>query len=158
MTRVFAHLADLREQVGQVVGVSDWVRVDQARIDRFAQATDDHQWIHTDPARAAAGPFHGTVAHGFLTLSLVAGLFDSAFTIADSGMGLNYGLNRVRFPAPVPVNSRLRAHFRLLEWAPLDGVDGARLTVEITVEREGSAKPVCVAESVTHRFVGPAPG
>ena len=148
--RHFAHLSDLQTLVGQEIGVSDWILVDQARIDAFADATGDHQWIHVDPVRAAQGPFGTTIAHGFLTLSLLPLFFDGGFAVDDVRMGVNYGLNRVRFPAPVPVDSRLRAHFRLLGYEPLDG--GAQTTVEVTVEREGSAKPVCVAEAVSRRF------
>ena len=147
----YARLAELRALVGQELGVSDWLAVDQARIDLFAQATGDHQWIHTDPARAAAGPFGATVAHGFLTLSLLPVLFETGFAIDDVRMGVNYGLNRVRFPAPVRVGSRLRGRFRLLAYEPLDG--GAQLTVESVVELDGSDKPACVAESVSRRFV-----
>jgi acyl dehydratase len=146
---VFPHLADLQARVGHEIGVSDWLRIEQSRIDRFAEATDDHQWIHVDPARAAAGPFGATIAHGFLTLSLLPPLFESAFEIADVTMGINYGLNRVRFPSPVRVGSRLRGRFRLLSFEPLPG--GAQLVVEATVELEGSDKPACVAESVTRR-------
>jgi len=147
----FEHLADLRPLVGQEVGVSDWISVDQKRIDQFAEATGDHQWIHVDPARAAAGPFGATVAHGFLTLSLLPEMSASAFQVLDTRMGVNYGLNRVRFPAPVPSGSRLRGRFKLLSYEPIEG--GAQLTVEVTMEREGSPKPVCVAESVARRFV-----
>ena len=147
----YAHLAELQALVGQDLGGSDWLVVDQARIDLFAQATGDHQWIHTDPARAAAGPFGTTVAHGFLTLSLLPVLFETGFAIDDVRMGVNYGLNRVRFPAPVRAGSRVRGHFKLLAYEPLDG--GAQLTVESTIELEGSAKPACVAESVSRRYV-----
>lgn len=147
---VYAHLADLQPLVGREIGTSDWLVVEQSRIDLFAQATDDHQWIHVDPVRAAAGPFGATVAHGFLTLSLLPPLFEGAFDIADVKMGINYGLNRVRFPAPVRVGSRLRGRFRLLSYEPLPG--GAQLVVEATVELEGSDKPACVAESVTRRY------
>lgn len=148
--REFERLADLAGLVGQEIGVSDWLTVDQARIQRFADATEDQQWIHTDRARAAAGPFGTTIAHGFLTLSLLPVFFETGFRIADTTMGLNYGLNKVRFPAPVPVDSRLRARFRLLSFEAIEG--GAQLAVEVTVEREGSAKPVCVAESLTRRY------
>ena len=147
----YARLAGLQTLVDQDLGRSDWLLVDQARIDLFAQATGDHQWIHTDPARAAAGPFGATVAHGFLTLSLLPVLFETGFAIDDVRMGVNYGLNRVRFPAPVRAGSRLRGHFKLLAYEPLDG--GAQLTVESVVELEGSAKPACVAESVSRRYV-----
>lgn len=149
MTR-FPQLAGLRDLVGLDIGTSDWVLIDQARIDTFAQATGDHQWIHVDPVRAAQGPFGSTIAHGFLTLSMLPELFDSGFVVDDVRMGVNYGLNRVRFPSPVPANSRIRGRFRLLSFEPIPG--GAQLTVEVTVEREDSAKPVCVAESVTRRY------
>ncbi len=151
MVRRYAHLADLQALTGQEIGTSDWLTIDQARIDLFAQATGDHQWIHTDPARAAAGPFGATVAHGFLTLSLLATLFESGFAIDDVRMGVNYGLNRVRFMAPVRVGSRLRGRFRLLAYEPLEG--GAQLVTEATIELEGSDKPACVAESVSRRYL-----
>jgi acyl dehydratase len=147
----FPRLADVQALVGRELAISDWILIDQARIDHFAAATGDHQWIHVDPVRAAAGPFGATIAHGFLTLSLLPHFFESGFTIDDVKMGVNYGLNRVRFPAPVRVGSRLRGHFKLLEYQPLEG--GAQLTVEVTVELEGSPKPACVAESVSRRYV-----
>lgn len=148
--RQFARLSDLQPLVGEELGVSDWLTIDQRRIDLFAEATDDHQWIHVDPVRAAAGPFGATVAHGFLTLSLLPPFFASGFAIDGIRMGINYGLNRVRFPAPVRVGSRLRARFKLLAYEPLEG--GAQLTVQVTVEIEGSDKPACVAESVSRRY------
>jgi acyl dehydratase len=148
--RSFERLADLQVLVGQTVASSDWITVTQQRIDQFAQATGDHQWIHIDPVRAAAGPFGTTIAHGFLTLSLLPEMSASAMEVLDTKMGVNYGLNRVRFPAPVPSGSRLRGHFKLLACEPIDG--GAQLTMEVTMEREGSPKPVCVAESVARRF------
>jgi acyl dehydratase len=147
----YAHLAELQALVGRDIGSSDWLAMDQDRIDAFAHATGDHQWIHTDPARAAGGPFGATVAHGFLTLSLLPLLFETGFAIADVRMGVNYGLNRVRFTAPVRVGSRLRGHFKLLGYEPLEG--GAQLTVEATIELEGSPKPACVAETVSRRYV-----
>lgn len=150
----FARLDELQAQVGQEIGLSDWMQVDQSRIDLFALASGDTQWIHTDPARAAAGPFGTTVAHGFLTLSLLPALFDSAFMIADVSMGINYGLNRVRFPAPLPAGSRVRGRFVLRAFEPLPG--GAQLTIEAAIEREGSSKPVCAAESVSRCFVADA--
>jgi len=146
----FEHLTDLQPLVGQELGVSEWVSVEQERIDQFAAATGDHQWIHIDPVRAAAGPFKTTVAHGFLTLSMLPEMSASAFEVRDTRMGVNYGLNRVRFPAPVPSGSRLRGRFKLLSYEPIEG--GAQLVVEVTMEREGSPKPVCVAESVARRF------
>jgi acyl dehydratase len=148
--RTFDKVTDLQPLVGQAIATSDWITVTQERIDQFAQATGDHQWIHIDPVRAAAGPFGTTIAHGFLTLSLLPEMGASAMEVLDTKMGVNYGLNRVRFPAPVPAGSRLRGHFKLLSYEPLDG--GAQLTMEVTMEREGSPKPVCVAESVARRF------
>ncbi len=147
----FEHLADLQARVGEEVGVSEWITVDQNRINLFADATGDHQWIHIDAERAAKGPFGTTIAHGFLTLSLLPEMSASAFQVLDTRMGVNYGLDRVRFPAPVPSGSRLRGRFKLLRYEPLEG--GAQLTVEVTMEREGSAKPVCVAESLARRYV-----
>ena len=146
----YATLAELERDVGGDAVVSDWIVVTQERIDLFARATNDHQWIHVDPERAKAGPFGATVAHGFLTLSLLPEMAASAIQVGDVRMGVNYGLNKVRFPAPVPSGSRLRGHFRLLKFEHLDG--GAQLTYQVTMEREGSEKPVCVAESVSRRF------
>ena len=149
MTR-YEHLADLAALVGREIGVSDWITIEQSRIDAFAEATDDRQWIHVDAARAAAGPFGATVAHGFLTLSLLPAMSASAFHVADTHTGINYGLNRVRFPAPVRVGSRLRGHFVLDAFEPITG--GAQMTVTCTMELEGSDKPACVAESLARRF------
>ena len=147
----FPHLQDLQALVGQEIAVSDWVTVDQRRIDLFAEATGDHQWIHVDPVRAAAGPFGATVAHGFLTLSLMPELSQSAFTIDDVRMGLNYGLNKVRFMSPVPVGSRLRARMTLQQAEPIDN-GGTQMTWLVSIEREGAAKPVCVAESIARSY------
>ncbi len=149
--RSFATLAELAPLVGQEIAVSDWIVVSQERIQQFADATHDHQWIHLDVERARQGPFGTTIAHGFLTLSLLPEMSASAFEVRDTRMGVNYGLNRVRFPAPVPSGSRLRGRFKLLAFDPLEG--GAQLTVEVTMEREGSDKPVCVAESLARRYV-----
>jgi acyl dehydratase len=149
--RHYAHLADLQALVGQDLGHSDWLLVDQGRIDQFAQATGDHQWIHVDPARAAAGPFGAPIAHGFLTLSLLPALFEGSFVVDDARMGVNYGLNRVRFVSPVRVNSRVRGVFKLLSYEPLEG--GAQMTVQATIEIEGSSKPACVAETISRRYV-----
>ena len=148
--RTFA-LADLAALEGQEIGRSGWVVVEQASIDQFAQATGDAQWIHVDPARAAAGPFGTTVAHGFLTLSLLSQLFTAAVAFEDVRLSINYGLNRVRFPSPVPVDSRLRALCVLDSFEAIEG--GAQLTITVTIEREGGAKPACVAEWVTWHFV-----
>ena len=149
--RTFDKVTDLQALVGQPIAASDWITVTQARIDQFAQATGDHQWIHIDPVRAAAGPFGTTIAHGFLTLSLLPLMADSAIELGGVRMGVNYGLNKVRFPAPVPVGSRLRGVFKLAAFEPIEG--GAQITMEVTMEREGSAKPVCVAESLSRRYV-----
>jgi acyl dehydratase len=146
----YATLSEFKDLQGRIIGISDWTLVDQARIDRFAAVTGDDQWIHVDPERAAAGPFGGTIAHGHLTLSLLPVMVRSAFAIGDVRMTINYGLNRVRFPAPVPVGSRLRGHFKLLTFEPIAG--GAQVVVEVSSEREGQTKPVCVAESVARHF------
>ena len=148
--RSFEHLTDLQALVGQEVGVSEWITVEQRRIDLFAEATGDHQWIHLDAERAAKGPFGTTIAHGFLTLSLLPEMSASAFQVRDTRMGVNYGLGKVRFPAPVPSGSRLRGRFVLTKYEPIEG--GAQLTVQVTMEREGTDKPVCVAESLARRF------
>jgi acyl dehydratase len=137
-------------KAGDEFGPTGWVEVDQARVDRFAAATEDSQWIHTNRERAAAGPFGTTIAHGFLTLSLLPALW---FEVAGDGghpLTINYGVNRVRFPAPVPVGSRLRARFRVEEVVAVDG--GTQARINAAVEREGHEKPVCVAELV-FRFV-----
>jgi acyl dehydratase len=149
--REFASLEEMRACVGQEVAVSDWVEISQQRIGLFAEATDDHQWIHTDPARAAAeSPFGGTVAHGFLTLSLLPALLAKALHMVDMKMGLNYGLNKVRFPAPVPSGSRVRARITLAGIEDVAG--GAQLAWHMTVEREGGDKPVCIAEFLVRRY------
>lgn len=144
-------LADLPALVGQEVAVSDWITVTQQQIDLFAEATGDHQWIHVDPERAKAGPFGTTIAHGFLTLSLIPTLFENALEINNTRMGVNYGLNRVRFTAPVPAGSRLRASIKLLACEPVDN-GGMQMTWQVTMEREGGSKPVCVAETLSRRY------
>jgi acyl dehydratase len=131
--------------VGDVYGPSSWIEVPQAKIDAFAEATGDHQWIHVDPERAKDGPFGTTIAHGYLTLSLLPAASNEVVP-RQGGMGINYGLNRVRFPAPVPVDSRLRATFEVKEVAEIEG--GGQATMTATVEREGGEKPVCVADVV----------
>ena len=148
--RTFQTIAELKDLVGQEIGVSDWITVTQGRIQLFADATNDHQWIHLDAERAKAGPFGATIAHGFLTLSLLPEMAASAFAVSETRMGVNYGLNKVRFPAPVPSGSRLRGRFKLVGYEPLEG--GAQLTVQVTMEREGSEKPVCIAESIGRRY------
>ena len=149
--RTFQSLAELPALVGQEVAVSDWITITQQQVDLFAQATGDHQWIHVDPERAREGPFGTTIAHGFLTLSLIPKFFDAAIQVLDTRMGVNYGLNRVRFTGPVPVGSRLRARLQLLECKPLEG-EGWQMTWGVTMEREGVEKPVCVAESISRRY------
>lgn len=149
--RDFADLAALKAQIGQEVALSDWFEITQARVDLFADATDDHQWIHVDPQRAGReSPYGGTVAHGFLTLSLLPAMLVNALHMADMKMGINYGLNKVRFPAPVPVGSRVRARVAILAIADIDG--GAQVDWLMTVEREGGGKPVCVAEFLMRRY------
>ena len=148
--RTFQTIAELKDLVGQEIGLSDWITVTQERIQLFADATNDHQWIHLDAERAKAGPFGTTIAHGFLTLSLLPEMAASAFAVSETRMGVNYGLNKVRFPAPVPSGSRLRGRFKLVGYESLEG--GAQLTVQVTMEREGSEKPVCIAESIGRRY------
>jgi len=149
--KIFATLDDLKPVVGQDLGVSDWIQVTQEQINLFAEATGDHQWIHVDPVRAKEGPYGSTIAHGFLTLSLLPKMYASLIRIEKTRMGVNYGLNKVRFPAPVPVNSRLRCRITLLACDEVAG-DGVQLNWEMSVEREGEAKPVCVAEFLQRRY------
>ncbi|UOD28828.1 MaoC family dehydratase [Massilia violaceinigra] len=149
--REFSSLAGMQALVGQELAVSEWVEITQERVNIFADATDDHQWIHLDLERCAReSPFGGPVAHGFLTLSLISGLFARALRMVDAKMVVNYGLNKVRFPAPVPVGSRVRARLTLQHVEPVDG--GAQLEWSVIVEREGGAKPVCVAELLVRRY------
>ena len=145
MAAAALNVRELEGRIGQEVGVSPWVEVTQERIDVFAKAIDDPQWIHVDPERAKHSPFGTTIAHGFLTLSLLSKFIESTFSFADRKMGVNYGLNRVRFTAPLPSGSRVRARFKLLQYEKIDG-NGVQVTWEVTVEREGSDKPVLVAE------------
>jgi acyl dehydratase len=138
-------LRELEPRVGQEVGVSPWVEITQERIDTFARAIEDFQWIHVDPERARAAPFGGTIAHGFLTLSLLSHLSEMTFGFADRRMGINYGLNRVRFTSPVPVGARVRARFTLQKFEPIEG-GGVQVTWNVVVEIENAAKPALVAE------------
>jgi len=149
--KTFDTIADLVACVGQEVAVSDWTTITQEQVNRFAEATGDHQWIHVDPERARQGPFGAPIAHGFLTLSLLPLFSETAMRVLQTGMGVNYGLNRVRFPAPVPVGSRLRARFVLRSAEPVER-GGTQFTWDMTVEREGSDKPVCVAESLSRQY------
>ena len=139
-------LDDLTPLVGAELGVSDWLEITQERIDTFADATDDHQWIHVDPARAKKGPFGTTIAHGYLTLSLVIPLWTQLLDVRDVRNKLNYGLNKVRFPSPVPVGSKVRVRASLASVEEVSG--GAQLTVDVVVECDGSEKPACVAQPV----------
>jgi acyl dehydratase len=143
---------ELRSKVGTELGVSEWHEVTQDEIDAFADATGDHQWIHVEPERAAATPFGGTIAHGLYTLSLGPKFTFDMFTIEGFSFGLNYGYNRVRFPAPLPVGSRVRMRATL---AAVDDVPGGvQITIAQTFEREGGEKPVCAAESVARMYTG----
>ncbi|MNT06966.1 putative enoyl-CoA hydratase 1 [compost metagenome] len=149
--KTFQTLQDLAACVGQEVAVSDWISVTQQQVNQFAEATGDHQWIHVDVERAKSGPFGAPIAHGFLTLSLLPKFFETAIDVVESRMGVNYGLNRVRFMSPVPVGQRLRARMKLLSAEPIPN-NGLQTTWETTIELEGAAKPACVAESVVRRF------
>ena len=149
--RTFQKLSELAALVGQEVATSDWITVTQQQVNLFAEATGDHQWIHVDVERATQGPFGAPIAHGFFTLSLLPRFFESSLEVLDTKMGVNYGLNRVRFTAPVPVGSRLRAHLKLLKFEAIAD-NGYQMTWGVTVEREGSDKPACVAESLTRRY------
>ena len=142
--KTFDTIAELAACVGQEVAVSDWITITQQQVNLFAEATGDHQWIHVDVERAKAGPFGAPIAHGFLTLSMLPRFFESTFEVRQVRMGVNYGLNKVRFPAPVPVNSRLRARLDILSVDDLP--EGAQVNWAVTMEREGDTKPVCVAE------------
>lgn len=149
--KIFDNLQQLKDWVDQAPLCSEWHTVSQTQIDQFAQATGDHQWIHVDPEKAKAGPFGAPIAHGFLTLSMVPLFFHSAFTVQRVRMGVNYGLNRVRFTSPVPVNSRLRGSFVLKSCEDIDN-QGLQLVWRVHIEREGSEKPVCVAETITRLY------
>ena len=145
-------VAKLGELVGQEIGVSEWIEVSQERITRFAETTEDRQWIHTDPGRAAReSPFGTTIAHGFLTLSLLSEMGRTAVAVGGVRMGLNYGLNRVRFVSPVPAGSRVRGRFTLAEAEEIEG--GVQAAWKVTVEREGGERPCCVAHWLVRYFI-----
>ncbi|HWN36742.1 MAG TPA: MaoC family dehydratase [Pseudonocardia sp.] len=148
--RVFNGADELKAAVGEQLGASDWVTVDQKQIDTFAEATGDHQWIHVDTEKAKAGPFGGTIAHGYLTLSLLPVFSAQIYKVENVKMGINYGLNKVRFTSPVPVNSRLRGSFELLEVTEVK--DALQVITKVTVEIEGNERPACVAEWVTRVY------
>jgi acyl dehydratase len=149
--REIASLAELKKLTGQEIAVSDWVEITQQRVNLFAEATGDHQWIHLDVERSRKeSPYGRTVAHGFLTLSLLPMLMGLSIRMLDVKMGVNYGLNKVRFPAPVPVGSRIRGRMMLLSVEDIPG--GAQMTWKVTMERDGGDKPVCVAETISRRY------
>jgi acyl dehydratase len=150
--REIAGLEELATLVGLEVAVSHWFDITQRRIDTFADATDDHQWIHVDPVRCShESPFSVPIAHGFLTLSLLPAMLEDSMRIDGLRLTINYGLNKLRFPAPVPVDSRVRGSLRLASFEPIEG--GAQVVWNVSVEREGGAKPVCVAEFVLRYYV-----
>jgi acyl dehydratase len=149
--RVFESVDALRAAVGEQIGYSEWHTVTQEQINTFADATGDHQWIHVDTDRAAKGPFGTTIAHGFLTLSMIPMLAAEASSIEGVRMGVNYGLNRVRFPSSVPVGSALRGSFRLVSVDDVEG--GVQVVIEATVERKDGDKPACVAETVARYYL-----
>jgi acyl dehydratase len=139
-------IEDLTPLLGQVLGTSSWVEIDQTRVDTFADATNDHQWIHTDPKRARSGPFGGTIAHGYLTLSLLIPLWTEILDVRQVSTKVNYGLDKVRFPAPVPVGSKVRAIATLAEVRPIER--GVQVTIDAVIERDGGDKPVCIATPI----------
>jgi acyl dehydratase len=150
--KIFHTLQELALCVGQTVAVSPWTEITQTQVNQFAEATGDHQWIHIDVEKAKAGPFGGPIAHGFLTLSLIPMMSESAIKIEEVRMGVNYGLNKVRFTSPVPVGSKLRGHMKLLSATTIDG-NGMQFAWEMTIEREGAEKPACIAESLARYYV-----
>jgi acyl dehydratase len=145
--KVFNGIAELELAVGTHLGYSDWHTITQQQIDTFAESTGDHQWIHVDPVKAAQGPFGTTIAHGYLTLSLVPMLTWQVYTVEGVRMGVNYGANKLRFPSPVPVGSRVRAGVELVGVTP--GGGGYQAMARVTVEREGGDRPVCVVDTVS---------
>lgn len=149
--KVLETFAEMDALVGQEIAVSDWVTVTQAQVNLFADATGDHQWIHVDVEKAKQGPFGGPIAHGFLTLSLLPKFFETSFAVRETRMGVNYGLNKVRFTSPVPVGSRLRGRMKLMASDTIEH-GGRQMTFEVTVEREGATKPVCIAESLVRQY------
>jgi len=151
MAKTAVNLRDLESRVGQEVGVSPWVEITQARIDQFAEATGDFQWIHVDQEKAKNSPFGGTIAHGFLTLSMLPKLTESTFEFSERRMGVNYGLNKVRFTSPVPAGAKIRGRFTLAKFEKIEG-NGVQTTWSAVIEREGGDKPVCVAETISRHY------
>jgi acyl dehydratase len=150
MPRIFASPQALLDCEPGELGASDWITIEQERIDTFAEATDDHQWIHVDPARAAEGPYGATIAHGYLTLSLVNRFLPEIIEVRDISMGVNYGCEKVRFPAPVPVGSRIRGRGELIRTEEVKGA--VQSTVRVTVEVEGQERPACVVDTISRYY------
>jgi acyl dehydratase len=150
--RTITGLDELRQAEGETLGTSEWHDVSQADIDAFADVTGDHQWIHVDPDRAKDTPFGGTIAHGYYTLSLAPKFTEQVLALDGFAFAINYGLNKVRFPAPLPVGGRVRMSARLAKLEVVPG--GAQMTLELTFERDGGEKPVCVAESLARVYTG----
>ena len=150
MTRVFKHPAELQQAQGEHLGCSDWLVIDQNRINLFADATGDHQWIHVDPERAKDGPFGKCIAHGYLTLSLVNLFLPQIIDVQGISMGVNVGCEKIRFPAPVPVGSRVRGSGELVSAEEVKG--GVQSVVRVTVEIEGQDKPACVVDTISRYF------
>jgi acyl dehydratase len=151
MTTAVTGIEELKALAGQDLGYTDWLQIEQGRVDLFADATDDHQWIHTDPERAAAGPFGGTIAHGYLTLALLIPLMSELLLVSGVRMSINYGLDKVRFPAPVPVGAKIRLKGQVASVDEVAG-DGVQITIDFTTEIEGSDKPACVARGVYRHY------
>lgn len=150
MTKIFESPGDLLSAVGEKLGESDWLEIDQQRINLFADATGDHQWIHTDPERASSGPFGCTIAHGYLTLSLVNYFLPQIVDVRGISMGVNYGCGKVRFPSPVKVNSRVRGLGDLIAAETVKG--GVQATIKVTVEIEGEERPACIVETISRYY------
>ena len=148
MATIFNHPSELKASVGKQLGVSEWLEIDQARIDTFADATGDHQWIHVDPERAKDGAFGSTIAHGYLTLSLVNKFLPEIIDVRGISMGVNYGSDRLRFPAPVPVGARIRGSAELIKVEDVKG-NAVQSTVRVTVEIEGSDRPACIIDTIS---------
>ena len=149
--RKFSTVADLQAEVGNEIAVSEWMMISQERVNQFAEATGDHQWIHVDVERAKTGPFGGPIAHGYLTLSLGPMLYPTVVRIEGFSMGVNYGANKVRFPSPVPVGSKIRLGVKLLEVEEI--ANGVQMTMEFTFECQGASKPSCVAEIIFRSYI-----
>jgi acyl dehydratase len=150
MVAIFHSAEELRAAAGREAGPTDWITVEQSRVDEFADATDDHQWIHVEPARAASGPFGTTIAHGYLTLSLVNFFLPNLVRVEGAKMGVNYGTNKVRFPAAVKVGARIRGRAQVLEATDVSG--GVQIVVRVTIEIEGGERPACVADTISRFF------